>query len=322
MSSFADPKDQGSFLRVSSGGTCRDTPALPEHLRPLIESVSNKLSGGQISKFEKLLTDYQDIFVGPNVLLRSTNLTERCIETGDHQPIKLRPRRLPIAQRDVVQKELDKMEAQGLIECSDSPWASPLGIVTKKDDSVRVCVDYRALNEISRKSAIRLPNTQDCISTLAGARFFCTMDLASGYHQIPMSEKDKCKTAFYSRKGLMQFIVMPFGLTTAPSTFEALMEKVLRGLQWEKCVLYLDDVISFGPTFEETFEGLPLIFERFQGARLKLKVAKCKFFQESVEFLRHIVSDKGISCDPKKLEAVVTWPKPSCVKENVLHRVC
>ena len=89
------------------------------------------------------------------------------------------------------------------------------------------------------------------------------MDLASGYHQIPMSEKDKYKTAFYTRKGLMQFMVMPFGLTTAPSTFEALMEKVLRGLQWEKCVLYLDDVISFGSTFGETFEGLQLIFERF-----------------------------------------------------------
>ena len=187
MSSFADPKDQGSFLRVSREETCRDTPALPEHLRPLIESVSNKLSGEQISKFEKLLTDYQDIFVGPDVQLGSPTLTERCIETGDHQPIKLLPRRLPIAQRDVVQKELDKMEAQGLIECSDSLWASPLVIVTKKDDSVRVCVNYRALNEISRKSAVGLPNTQDCISTLGGARFFCTMDLASGYHQIPMS---------------------------------------------------------------------------------------------------------------------------------------
>ena len=89
------------------------------------------------------------------------------------------------------------------------------------------------------------------------------------------------------------------------------MEKVLRGLQWEKCVLYLDDVISFGSTFQD----LQLIFERFRGARLKLKVSKCKFFQESVEFLGHIVSDEGISCDPKKLEAVVNWPKPSCVEE-------
>ena len=211
----------------------------------------------------------------------------------------------------MVQKELDKMEAQGLIESSDSLWALPLVIVTKKDGSVRVCVDYRALNEISRKSAVGLPNTQDCISSLGGARLFCTMDLASGYHQIPMSAKDKCKTAFYTRKGLMQFTVMPFGLTTAPSTFEALMEKILRGLQWEKCVLYLDDVISFG----STFEGLQLIFKRFRGARLKLKVSKCKFFQESVEFLGHIVSDEGISCDPKKLEAVENWPKPSCVKE-------
>ena len=169
VSSFADPKDQGSFLRMNSEETCRDAPALPEHLRPLIESVSNKLSGEQISKFEKLLTAYEDIFVGPDGKLGSTTLTEHCIETGDHPPIKLHPRRLPIAQREVVQKELDKMETQGLIECSDSPWASPLVIVTKKDGSVRVCVDYRALNEISRKSAVGLPNTQDCISSLGGS---------------------------------------------------------------------------------------------------------------------------------------------------------
>ena len=104
--------------------------------------------------------------MGPNGKLGSTTLTEHCIGTGDHPPIKLRPRRLPITQKDVVQKELDKMEAQGLIESSDSPWASPLVIITKKDGSVRVCVDYRALNEISRKSPAGLPITQDCISSL------------------------------------------------------------------------------------------------------------------------------------------------------------
>ena len=113
----------------------------------------------------------------------------------------------------------------------------------------------------------------------------------------------------------MQYTVVPFSLTTAPATFESLIEKVLRGLQWEKCVLYLDDVICFGPTFEETFESVQPNFERFRWANLKLKVSKCKFFQESVDFLGHVVSDRGISCDPKKIEAVVDWPKPTCVKE-------
>ena len=314
VSTFDKYHKEGVAMEVSE---CQfaDDPVLPDHLKPLIESLSQKLSDQQRAKFKRLLVQFQDIFVGPDGQLGLTHLTKHCIDTGNHVPIKQRPRRLPIAQREIVQKELDKMEEQGLIESSDSPWASPLVIVTKKDGGVRVCVDYRAVNDISRKSAIGLPNTQECISALGGAKFFCTMDLASGYHQIPMSENDKCKTAFYTRKGLMQYTVMPFGLTTAPATFESLIEKVLRGLQWEQCVLYLDDVISFGPTFEETFDSVEQIFQRFRWAKLKLKVSKCKFFQESVEFLGHVVSDRGISCDPKKIEAVVDWPTPTCVKE-------
>ena len=108
---------------------------------------------------------------------------------------------------------------------------------------------------------------------------------------------------------------MPFGLTGAPSTFENLIEKVMRGLQWETCVLYLDDVICFGSDFSKTYQNLQEIFGRFRQANLKLKVSKCKFFQESVEFLGHVVSEEGISCDPKKLEAVTEWPVPTCVKE-------
>ena len=109
------------------------------------------------------------------------------------------------------------------------------------------------------------------------------MDLASEYHQIPMKEEDKCETAFYTRRGFMQYTVMPFGLTGAPTTFENLIAKVMRRLQWEKCVLYLDDAISYGSTFAQTFENLKEIFGRFRQANPKLKASKCKFFQESVE---------------------------------------
>ena len=201
-----------------------------------MESVSEKLK--ESLEFESLLNKYQDIFVGPDCKLGLTNLTEHSIDTGNHLPIKQRFRKLPIAQREAVEKELDKLEKQGLIKPSDSPWTASLVIVIKKDGSLRVCADFRAINNISRKSAVVLPNTKDCLASLDGAKYFCTMDLASGYHQIPMKKEDKCETTFYTRRGLMQCTVMPsFGLTGAPSTFENLIEKVMRGLQWETSVL-------------------------------------------------------------------------------------
>ena len=136
-----------------------------------------------------------------------------------------------ISQTEVIEKELDKLEKQRLIEPRDSPWAAPLVIVTKKCGSLRVCTDFRSINNIFRNSAADLPNTKDCLAS------------SSGYHQIPIKQEYKCKRAFYTKRGLMQYTVMLFGLTGAPSTFENLIEKVTRGMQWEMCVLYLDDVI-------------------------------------------------------------------------------
>ena len=207
------------------------------------------------------------------------------------------------------------MEAQGIIEHSDSPWSSPLVIVTKKTGDIRVCVDYRAINNVMRKSAIPLPRIQECLDSLSGSKYFCTMDLAQGYYQVAMHPGDKCKTAFTSRRGLRQFTVMPFGLTNAPGTFMHLMQLVLSGLKWSKAVLYLDDIITFGKTFDETLLNLELVFERLRKAGLLLKPSKCRLFQESVEFLGHVLSQEGISCDPNKLEAIKNWPKPQKVKD-------
>ena len=150
---------------------------------------------------------------------------------------------------------------------------------------------------------------------MSNANWFCTLDLASGYHQVPMKESDKIKTAFSTRKGLKQFSVLPFGLCSAPSTFQKLMERVLNGLQWDKVLLYLDDVICFAKDFESMKTVLKLVLDRFRQSNLKLKPSKCKLFQISVEFLGHIVSRDGISCDPKKIEAVKNWPRPTNIRE-------
>ena len=288
---------------------------LPEHLKPLVEKTSDSLSPTEHDEVTQLLYKYQDIFKSPEGRLGRTDLVKHRLDTGNAIPIKQRPRRLPMAQQDVVDKELDKMEAEGIIEPSDSPWSSPLVIVKKKTGDIRVCVDYRALNEVLRKSAVPLPKISECLDSLSGSKYFCTLDLAQGYYQVAMHPEDKCKTAFTSRRGLRQFTVMPFGLSNAPGTFQSLMELVLSGLQWSKAVLYLDDIITYGKTFEETKDNLECVFQRLRQAGLILKPSKCNLFQLSVEFLGHIVSSEGVSCDPKKLEAIREWPRPTSVKQ-------
>ena len=149
---------------------------------------------------------------------------------------------------------------------------------------------------------------------LAGKRWFSTLDLASGYWQVSLSPEVRCKTAFATHSGLFQFRVMPFGLCNAPATFERLMDQVLQGLRWSRCLVYLDDIISFGTTFGDALDNLTLIFERLRTYGLQLKSTKCHLFQTSVPFLGHVVGRRGLECDPKKIEDVKCWPVPDCLK--------
>ena len=140
------------------------------------------------------------------------------------------------------------MVDQGTIEPSDSPWAAPIILVATKDGTTRFCVDYRKLKNVTHKDAYPLPRIDETVDTLSRAQWFSTLDMASGYYQMGMDDRDKCKTAFITHMGLYQFRVMPFGLCGAPATFERVMELVLQGLRWERCLVYLDDVIVFGKT--------------------------------------------------------------------------
>ena len=280
---------------------------LPEHLRNL---VSEELSVRQKVQLSKTLNSYSDCFMGPDGKLGRSNLFKHEIDTGSSHPIKQAPRRLGFAQQDVVVEELDKMLASGVIEPSDSPWASPIVLVKKKDGTTRFCVDYRKLNDVTVKDAYPLPNIEDALSTLAGANYFCTLDLASGYWQVELSEDAKPKTAFCTRQGLYQFNVLPFGLSNAPATFERLMELVLRGMTWKQCVVYIDDIIVFGETFESTLLNLTQVFDRLRDANLKLKPKKCHLFQPSTLYLGFQVSGEGVTPDPAKIEAVKHWPTP------------
>jgi hypothetical protein len=141
--------------------------------------------------------------------------------------------------------------AQGTIQESSSPWAAPIVLVRKKSGNIRLCVDYRKLNQQTKKDAYPLPRTQDCLDAMTGAIIFSTLDMTAGYNQVPIKNDDIPKTAFVTKHGLYEFRTMPFGLTNAPATFQRVMELALQGLQWTSCLIYLDDVIIFGSTFDE-----------------------------------------------------------------------
>ncbi len=189
---------------------------------------------------------------------------------------------------------------------SKSLWASPIVLVKKKDGSLRLCVDYRKVNEVTRKDAYPIPKVDDTLDVMAGAQWFSTLDLISGYCQVEVDKRDREKTAFCTPDRLN---VMPLGLSNAPATFQRLMEMVLAGLQWSTCLVYLDDLVIMGKTFKE---HLRHFLQRPRDVKLKLRPNKCHWPKA---FLGHVISDKGIATDPTKTEKVAEWPVPSSQKE-------
>ena len=232
------------------------SPEKDQLLQQLVRDSSTSLSSAQQNQLYLLLQVYGDIFAEDDTDLGRTKRVNHKIDTGTSAPIRHHPRRIPFAKREQARELLEKMLKRDVVEPSTSPWSSPIVLVTKKDGSIRFCVDFRRLNEITRKDAYPLPRVDDTLDTLAGSRWFSTLDLLSGYWQVEMDKGDREKTAFITQEGLYQFKVMPFGLTNAPATFQRLMDAVLAGLQWKSCLVYLDDVIIVGRTFEEHLNHL------------------------------------------------------------------
>ena len=228
--------------------------------------------------------------------------------------MKQPPHRLPFHKRKEVHKHLDQMLAADVVEPSSSPWSSPVALVKKPDGSSRFCIDYRALNNVTRKDAYPLPRIDDTLDSLGGAKYFSTLDLQSGYWQVDVDSESRDKTAFSTLFGLYQFKRMPFGLTYAPATFQRLMAVVLRGLTPLMCLVYLDDIIVFSTTFEY-IERLRLALSRLREAGLKLKPRKCRLLCEHVRFLGHVVSEQGVSTHPEKVRPIAEWPTPTCVQD-------
>ena len=233
------------------------------------------LTPSQRSEMEACIISYVDVFTLDATKLGTTTLAEHTIKTGDQAPIRQPLRRMLFSLRAQVHNLIKEMLSQGVVVPSASPWASPVVLVRKKDGGMRFCVDYRRLNRATKLDELPLPRIDDTLDMLAGARYFTTLDMASGYWQVPMESTSQEKTAFITYSRLYEFKKMPFGLVNAPATFQRLMELVLAGLARDGCHVYLDDVLVFGKTLTEHNCNFSKVLGRIRRAGLKLKPKKC-----------------------------------------------
>src|SRR2546430_15478915 len=269
-----------------------------------------ELDGKQQEKFTKLVQEYEGIFAKNSKDLGRTNLAKHTIDTGNHKPFKEIVYRVNPFKKEVIEKEIQDMLEKGVIRRSNSLWSSPVTLVLKSNGKWRFCIDYRKLNEITRKDNHPLPRIDTILEKFGGSKWFSTMDMASGYWQIEMEEQDIEKTAFITHEGLYEWVVMPFGLTNAPATFQRTMQLVLGELFYTIAPVYIDDIIVHSETFGNHLNDLEQVFERIKGANLKLGPEKCKFCFGEIKFLGHIIGKDGIKTDPAKIEKVKNYPRP------------
>ena len=270
---------------------------------------------------EKLQQDAKDMLKGnaqvfskDDMDMGRTNLVKHHIKLTDPAPFKEAYRRIPPQMYDEVKAHIQEMLDLGAIRPSNSPWASAIVLVRKKDGRLRFCIDLRRLNNRTVKDAYSLPRIESILDSLGGAQIFSTLDLKAGYWQVEMAEECKAYTAFTCGPlGFYECDTMPFGATNAPATFQRLMHDCLGDLNMNWCIVYLDDIIISSDTKEEHIKRLEAVFQKLMAAGLKLKPTKCFFFRDEIEYLSHVVSGKGISTNPKKIEAVTKWPTPKTV---------
>nr|AAO19383.1 putative polyprotein [Oryza sativa Japonica Group]ABF98353.1 retrotransposon protein, putative, Ty3-gypsy subclass [Oryza sativa Japonica Group] len=230
-------------------------------------------------------------------------------------PIHKRPYRMAANELAEVKRQVDDLLQKGYIRPSSSPWGAPVIFVEKKDHTQRMCVDYRALNDVTIKNKYPLPRIDDLFDQLKGATVFSKIDLRSGYHQLRIKEEDIPKTAFTTRYGLFECTVMSFGLTNAPAFFMNLMNKVFMEYLDKFVVVFIDDILIYSRTKEEHEEHLRLALEKLREHQLYAKFSKCEFWLSEVKFLGHVISAGGVAVDPSNVESVTNWKQPKTVSE-------
>lgn len=286
-------------------------PAQRNQAPPIAFDVNPRLPNDKQEQLKALLLQYEDCFSSSSKIRQTPITKHRIITEENARPLRQSPYRVSTREREAMKRQVDEMLRDDIIQPSKSPWASPVVLVKKKDGTLRFCVDYRRLNKITRKDVYPLPRIDDALDRLHNAKYFSSMDLKTGYWQIEVDERDREKTAFITPDGLFEFKVMPFGLCSAPATFQRVMDTVLAGLKWQTCLVYLDDVVVFSSSFDEHLRRLEAVLQAIKTSGLTLKPEKCRFAYEELLFLGHVISKSGVRPDPRKTAAIADFPPPT-----------
>ena len=314
----SDGESSSHVVRRVNESPIDDTDTIPSHVRHIYDGALDAVSPGEDSRaVARLLTEYADVFSSGADDIGLTTLVQHSIPMQPGSKPRRQPARRLGPEKDAeVERQVQKLQAQGLIEPGDGEWSSPVVLVRKADGkSWRLCIDYRQINEQSCHDAYPLPRIDESLDSLSGSKYFSTLDLLSGYWQVPLDKDAQEKSAFITRGGLWKWRVLPMGLRTAPATFERLMESVLKGMQWQQVLCFLDDIIIFAADFHTHLHRLEEVLKRLRHAGLKLTPKKCELFKTEVRYLGHVVSQHGVATDPDKIKAVSEWKAPESITE-------
>ncbi|CAO2206554.1 unnamed protein product [Urochloa humidicola] len=264
---------------------------------------------------QDLLLKHKNLFQAPTALPPSREYDHSIPLLPGVQPVNVKPYRYSPTQKDEIERQVKEMLLNGIIKPSSSPFSSPVLLVKKKDGSWRFCVDYRQLNAITVKNKYPLPVVDELLDELQGAAWFTKLDMRSGYHQIRVLPEDEHKTAFKTHHGHWEFKVMPFELTNAPATFQAIMNNIFSSALRKHVLVFVDDILVYSPTLEAHLQHLEAVLQILQQHNFLLKESKCSFAQQQLEYVGHIISAQGVATSPDKVQAVAEWPKPTNLKQ-------
>ena len=283
----------------------------------LLEELQDPLhnSTAHVSLAEELQDQFYQVFQEPSQLPPTRDIDHAITMVPNAPVVNKRPYRYSYDQKNEVERLVKELMAAGIIQHSKSPYASPILLVKKRDNSWRICVDYRALNKLTIPDRFPIPVVDELIDELYGSRVFSKLDLRSGYYQIRMREEDIPKTAFKTHEGHYEFKVMPFGLCNAPSTFQSLMNRIFQPYLRKFVLVFFDDILIYSSDEQLHKDHLVMVFSILQDNQLHVNVGKCQFGQERLEYLGHWISAEGVSTDMGKVSSILKWPRPQSIRD-------